>query len=396
MAQFRIVYESEALADPDLLGRLWADSPTFFLVPDRSGIDPGWLERAGRRLPGDQTADRFGILTSGSTGEPRLIIGSRPRSEKLVRVLHELQDSEPVEEALCALPISYSYAFINQWLWSHVFNRTLRLTPGFAAPDTLNSALDQAKNAMLCMVGSQVTLIRHCFPDAVFPGVIRLHFAGGRFPQEQVAYLQQRFPNARIFNNYGCAEAMPRLTLRRAEDAPEASQIGLALPGVEMKSDAKKKLLFRSPYRAVAFVDDSGFHPVADEDWIPTGDLGERMPDGSWRLLGRANEVFKRFGEKISLPQLLTTVKAAWGGDAAAFRQPDPAGEPSWVLVLSPEPDQQQLRKVLMAFRKSHTRPHWPLRIESLDFMPLLPNGKPDMLSLKSADNKRLHWRQRI
>jgi acyl-CoA synthetase (AMP-forming)/AMP-acid ligase II len=363
MAQFRIVYESEALADPDLLGRLWADSPTFFLVPDRSGIDPGWLERAGRRLPGDQTADRFGILTSGSTGEPRLIIGSRPRSEKLVRVLHELQDSEPVEEALCALPISYSYAFINQWLWSHVFNRTLRLTPGFAAPDTLNSALDQAKNAMLCMVGSQVTLIRHCFPDAVFPGVIRLHFAGGRFPQEQVAYLQQRFPNARIFNNYGCAEAMPRLTLRRAEDAPEASQIGLALPGVEMKSDAKKKLLFRSPYRAVAFVDDSGFHPVADEDWIPTGDLGERMPDG---------------------------------GDVAGYRQADPAGEPSWVLVLSPEPDQQQLRKVLMAFRKSHTRPHWPLRIESLDFMPLLPNGKPDMLSLKSADNKRLHWRQRI
>jgi hypothetical protein len=93
---------------------------------------------------------------------------------------------------------------------------------------------------------------------------------------------------------------------------------------------------------------------------------------------------------------LLTTVKGAWNGDAAAYREVDPAGEPAYVLVLSPEPDGQQLRDVLMAFRKHHTRPHWPLRIESLGLMPLLPNGKPDLLSLANAPGKQLHWRQRI
>lgn len=396
MAQIGIVYENGILADPGLLDRLWADLPTMFFVPDRSGISPRWLERAGRQVPGDQTVRRFGILTSGSTGEPRLILGSRRRTEDLVRVLHDLQDSEPVQETVCALPLSYSYAFVNQWVWSRVFDRKLQLTAGFAEPDRLKGALEKARDAMLCLVGSQVTLIRHYFPDAVFPGIIRLHFAGGRFPQEQLPFLRERFPNAQIYNNYGCAEAMPRLTLRRAEDAPEASQIGFTLPGVEMKADAERRLLFRSPYRAVAFVDDEGFHPVADEDWIPTGDLGEQLPDGSWRLLGRANEVFKRFGEKISLPTLLTTVKSAWSGDAACYREVDPAGEPGYVLVLSPEPDERELRAVLMAFRKHHTRPHWPLRIESLEFMPLLPNGKPDVLSLKNATSGKLHWRQRI
>jgi acyl-CoA synthetase (AMP-forming)/AMP-acid ligase II len=163
-----------------------------------------------------------------------------------------------------------------------------------------------------------------------------------------------------------------------------------------MKSDVEKRLLFRSPYRAVAFIDDEGFHPVADDDWIPSGDLGEKMPDGSWRLLGRANEVFKRFGEKISLPQLLTTVKGAWSGDAAFYQEVDPAGEQACVLVLSPEPNERELREVLMAFRKHHKRPHWPLRIESLAFVPLLPNGKPDIPGLKNAENKQLHWRQRI
>jgi acyl-CoA synthetase (AMP-forming)/AMP-acid ligase II len=120
------------------------------------------------------------------------------------------------------------------------------------------------------------------------------------------------------------------------------------------------------------------------------------MPDGSWRLLGRANEVFKRFGEKISLPALLTSVKTAWAGDAACYREIDPAGEEGYVLVLSPEPSGQQLRDVLMAFRKHHARPHWPLRIESLELMPLLPNGKPDVRSLRDAADKQLHWRQRI
>jgi non-ribosomal peptide synthetase component E (peptide arylation enzyme) len=106
--------------------------------------------------------------------------------------------------------------------------------------------------------------------------------------------------------------------------------------------------------------------------------------------------VFKRFGEKISLSQLLTTVKAHWGGDAAFYQEVDPAGEQACILVLSPEPSDQQLRDVLMAFRKGYTRPHWPLRVESLDEFPLLPNGKPDLMGLKNADKKKLHWRQRV
>jgi acyl-CoA synthetase (AMP-forming)/AMP-acid ligase II len=292
--------------------------------------------------------------------------------------------------------LSYSYAFVNQWLWAHVFGRRLHLTHGFSEPDTLQTALAEAEYAALCLVGTQVPLIRRFFPDAVFPGIIRLHFAGGRFPQEHLDFLRERFPNAQIYNNYGCAEAMPRLTLRRAEDASEAANVGHPLPGVELRSDDDKRLLFRSPYRAVAIVDDAGFRPIADDEWLPTGDLGEPVGDGSWRLLGRANEVFKRHGEKISLASLLTSVRAHWSGDAAFYREADPQGEESCVLVLSPQPDEGQLRALLQVFRKHYTRPHWPIRIESLAQLPLLPNGKPDLVGLKSAPDKQLHWRQRI
>ncbi len=135
---------------------------------------------------------------------------------------------------------------------------------------------------------------------------------------------------------------------------------------------------------------------MAPDEWVPTGDLGEQLKDGSWKLLGRASEVFKRFGEKISLPRVLTTIKKCWNGDAAFFNSVDPGGEQAYVLVLSPEPSKEQLREILMGFRKNHTRPHWPLRIESMDQLPILANGKTDLLGLENAPDKIVHWRQRI
>ncbi|MBF0256302.1 MAG: acyl--CoA ligase [Gammaproteobacteria bacterium] len=379
-----------------LLDDAWTDSASFLLIPEKIGIRPAWLDRIDEIIPPDYHIGCFGILTSGSTGEPKLILGSKQRSENLARALHQVQDSEAVAETICALPLSYSYAFINQWLWSHVHKRRLVLTRGFSEPDRLQLALSQAKDAMLCLVGGQLALLRQFFAGASFPGIIRLHFAGGRFPQEQLDFLQERFPHAKIYNNYGCAEAMPRLTLRPAEAATAAAHIGYPLPGIEIIADSEHRLLFRSPYRAVAFVDQAGFHPVSAADWLPSGDLAEPLEDGGWRLLGRANEVFKRYGEKISLPQLLTTIKQAWQADAAFYLEQDANGEQGCVLVLSPAPEPQELQQILMALRHNHPRPHWPLRIESLAALPLLANGKTDVHQLAAAEHKALHWKQRI
>ena len=395
MPQIKIIHEDAISHGTAPLETCWSEPSTFIFVPNKSGVSTSWLDRVADLVPPKYKNGYFGLLTSGSTGEPKLILGSKARSEKLVRVLHELQDSEQVLETVCTLPLTYSYAFINQWLWAQVFNRKLNLTNGFSEPDHLKETLSQAKNSMLCMVGGQVALLRRYFPKTVFPGIIRLHFAGGRFPQEQLGFLHQCFPNAQIYNNYGCAEAMPRLTMRRSEEASEAANIGHTLPGIEMKSDHEKRLLFRSPFGAVAYVDDNGFHTIGRDDWVSTGDLGERQDNG-WYLLGRANEVFKRYGEKISTLQLLSTVKDHWNGDAVFYQEVDSGGEQACVLVLSPEPNRQEIRRILVGFRDNHTRPHWPLRIESLKQMPLLPSGKTDIQGLADATDLQLHWRQRV
>ncbi len=382
--------------DPARLDQAWLGAQTFSFVPDRSGVSHEWLKRAMSQLPCELQTGHFALLTSGTTGDPKLVIGSRVRAQRLVEVLHHLQGSEPVGEAILTLPLTYSYALVNQWLWARCYGRRLVVTRGLGQPDALRAALRRADQAMLCLVGVQVPLMVRYFPGESFPGMIRVHFAGGRFPQKELDTVRAFFPNAQIYNNFGCAEAMPRLTLRKAEDADEAADVGRPLPGVELRAGDGGRLLFRSRYGAVAMVDQHGARHFGPQDWVPTGDLGEPGERGTWRLTGRHSEVFKRHGEKISLAALLTSVERCWPGQAAFYREADRDGEDGHVLALAPRPAEDQLRTILISFRTSHSRAHWPLRIESIEALPLLPNGKVDLPAVTRTESRTVHWHQRI
>ena len=250
---------------------------------------------------------------------------------------------------------------------------------------------------MVCAVGQIIQLFQKYFhEDVVFPGVSRLHFAGGMFPQGKINIIKKFFPNAKIYNNYGCAEAMPRLTIRSMEESDEAANIGKPIPGVQLTTSETGEIMFRSEYQAVALYDGSSLFMPGNEDWIPTGDFGEMIDGGYWRIKGRTNEVFKRYGEKISLLQLLETINENWAGQAVFYREQDPAGEEGHVLILEPEATKEQVNDLLQMFRKRYPRTHWPLRLESVAVFPLLPNGKTNVQALPTLGNKIIHWRQRL
>ena len=94
----------------------WVDPATFAFLPQRGGVPEDWAARALEGIPDSVRTGHFALLSSGSTGEPRLVLGSRRRAEALARTLHEVQASEPVRRTVGLLPLTYSYAFVNQWL----------------------------------------------------------------------------------------------------------------------------------------------------------------------------------------------------------------------------------------------------------------------------------------
>ena len=389
-----VLRQQEVNVEITRLDAAWNDHTTFAFVPEKSGTPNRWIEEKLAALPCEYTKDHFVLLTSGSTGQPKLVVGHRDRAERLATVIHKLQENEPVREAIVALPLTYSYAFVNQWLWARHHKRKLLITRGLSQAESLRRSLLGSKDGMICLVGAQVPLLlQHCGGTS-YPGIIRVHFAGGRFPQERLADLRRLFPRAAVFNNYGCAEALPRLTLRAADAAIDPRHIGWPLPGIEMRADDSGRMLFRSPYGAVGLVDHAGFVKLDSTTWIPTGDLGRRMEDGHWEIMGRESEVFKRYGEKISVPQVLATISAVWGGLVEYYIETDPAGETGYVLVISPRPTEDEARAVLKRLGASNRRAHWPLRIESQSVIPLLQNGKTDRRALASSGTAVVHWKQ--
>lgn len=389
-----VVTDDEVLV-PGVLERAWEGSASVLLAPLRRGVDAAWFSRALSAVPPQFREGHYALLTSGSTGEPKLVIGSRARTEALAGVIQTAQRTESVERTTVLLPLTYSYAFVNQWVWATVHGKRIALTRGLSDLPKLREALAGSAPTMVCLVGPLFSLLHDSLtPGERFESVTRVNFAGGAFPHARLEALRAVFPHAEVFNNYGCAEALPRLTITPAAELVAPGDIGLPLPGVTLRIDEDGELRFRSNYGALGVVVAGTFSPVEPEAWLRTQDLAEQV-DGRFRLVGRRSEVYKRYGEKISTAQQLAAVREVWGGQAATLIAQDSQGEPGHVLVLAPEPTEAQVREVLKVFRARFPRAHWPLRVESTALMPVSPNGKIDDSALAAAA-RRVHWQQPV
>lgn len=379
---------------PDVWARLlddaWSRAESF--VVDGAGIT-ALDASAAEGAPASWTKGHVLLSTSGSTGAPRKVVLAKERLEALAKVLTRVQRNEDVSTVVAALPLNYSFALVNQWLWSRVAGKPLVVTAGFREPETLRAALLDARASMLCLVGAQVALAERAFGGTVFPSVERVHFAGGPFPQASLGAVAKMFPNALVTNNYGCTEAGPRLTSREANESTDASDVGRPLPGVELTRTLAGTIAFRSPFAAVGIGEGGVFRALGVGEWIDTGDLGEPLESGAWRVCGRTGETFKRHGEKVSLTAVLADVRAAWPHEACLLREVDARGEPGYLLVLSPAPAEADVRRILAVFREK-PRATWPLAIESIASLPHGDHGKVDVTATAQSPRQR-HWHQR-
>ncbi len=397
-----ILSEQLVRMDPAVLASAWtAGAPTFAILPDRSDLSEDWVASALAALPEPLSRDHFLVASSGSTGTPKMVVASRARAEAMAETIARHQQADAVESMVIALPLSYCFALVNQFVLAHLRGLPMRFA-GFGDPAGLAATLDGSENAMICLVGAQATMLPQLGAGAVFPNVRRIAFAGSPFPWGQAALLKRMFPKARFSNNYGCAEAMPRLVVEdvtdrvRSGDAPADGQIGHPLPGVALRADPNGALEFQSRYAALGYVTPGGFEPFPEGGWISTGDSAHFDEGAGWILRGRIGDVFKRHGEKVSVARLRATIEDSWGQSFALIRGKDRAGEDGLQLVLEGAADRHAARRILKAIRDQHPRAFWPLQILRFDTLPRLGNGKIDNTALRSETGHEILWDQRV
>lgn len=325
----------------------------------------------------------LGFVTSGSTGDPKLLVTSEERLAAGVRAIHAAQALEDVTSTGALLPVGYSYAFVNQLLWSVAFQRRLLLTPGLLMPADTLTMLRTHDVQMLCLVANQLhTLVARGF-DAEYavPSTRVVNFAGAPFPVADFAGLKALFPNARALNNYGCTEAMPRISVATVESGDhDVTDVGHPLESLRVRiAEPEGRIEFAGTSGALGVLRPDGALDRASE-WTPSGDVG-RIEAGRLHVLGRADQVANVGGERISLVEVENTLVDAGFRHAAVW-----IDDGTVVAVVHGDIAQRTYQRML---RDRLPRAAWPTQVVPIDEWPLAPNGKTDRKRLKALARER-------
>lgn len=324
------------------------------------------------------------LATSGSTGAPRILAAGESGLIHGIDAIHKAQGLADVADTGVMLPLAYSFALVNQLLWALVHRRRLHFLPGMGDPAGTLAAIDRQGIEMLCLVPDQVrALVRLGFAGRqVLDAVKVVNLAGGPFPVDCHRQLAAMFPNARLFNNYGCTEAMPRLTAVKVMGPNHpVTLVGGPIEGVTLRIAGDSQagpIEFRSKAASMGTVDPDGTL-VPHPRWIRSGDLG-RLEDGALHVMGRYDQVLKLGGERISLIEIEQALRSSAFDHVVAWSERE-AGEAMLVAVAhgaAPPPGPDILRHL----RNGLPRAMWPRRIYWSEEWPLLPNGKVDRQAL--------------
>ena len=244
----------------------------------------------------------FRLLAQGAVCSPAAIAFAGParsaaRLAAGVQAIHVAQGLGALRSTALLLPLAYSFACVNQLLWAVLLERELHLPGPLTDMGTCLDNIRSGQVEMLCLVAQQTATLLRCAPPLV--QVRCVNFAGSPFPMRHFEELRALFPHARLINNYGCAEAMPRLCCTEVTQATASTAfVGQPVGAIELRID-QGAIEFRGPSAALGTIgSDGALRPFGD--WIASGDLGSLDADGLY-IMGRHDQVIKIGGERLTL-----------------------------------------------------------------------------------------------
>jgi acyl-CoA synthetase (AMP-forming)/AMP-acid ligase II len=315
--------------------------------PDRS------LPRAALPRP-ELRADHPAVVlyTSGSTGEPRGVVLTHANVDANTRSIVEYLRLTAEDRALLVLPLSYCYG--RSVLQTHLqVGGSVFLDSRFAFPRVVLEALASERCTGFAGVPLTFEILRRQVDVSSmrFPALRYLTQAGGAMTPATTAWVREAFRPARLFVMYGQTEATARLSYLPPERAAEKpASMGIPIPGVTLAivDDAGRplpdgevgQLVARGANVTPGYLDDpEATTAILRDGWLWTGDLARRDADGFFFHEGRAKDILKIGGHRVSPIEIEQVVERCPGVlEAAVVGAPDPlrGDVPVAFLVMAP------------------------------------------------------------
>lgn len=289
-------------------------------VPATAMLEDGTIDAPAGSLPAARPEPDWPALilyTSGSTGRPQGVIQTFANVDANTRSIVEYLGLTPDDRALLTLPLAYCYG--RSVLQTHLLaGGSLVLDDRMAFPRRVMETAAAEGCTGFAGVPLTFEILRRSVDLASIP-MTRLRYvtqAGGAMAPDTIAWARSSFAPAVVFVMYGQTEATARLSYlppERAED--KAGSIGIPIPGVELKvvdaSGAELpvgevgEIVARGANVTPGYLDDpEETSAILHDGWLWTGDLGEMDAEGYLFHRGRARDILKIGGHRVSPAQI--------------------------------------------------------------------------------------------
>ncbi|MER7727954.1 amino acid adenylation domain-containing protein [Streptomyces sp. NPDC096323] len=362
---------------------LAAGAPVLY-ADDRVQDGPGTAP--GPRPPLTGSGPAYLTFTSGTTGEPRAVLGDWAPVEHFLdwytaRFALGGDDRFAVLSGLGHDPLLRD-VFAPLWAGAAV------VFPGSEVREAGRIArwLDDARITVAHLTPGLGDVLADEAPEGGWPALTLAGFGGEALGWTTADTWAALAPNARVLNMYGTTEtpqAVSVLVAREPGTDPAATArhgalvpLGPGIDGVRLQRSPDGELTVHTPYLA-RYADDSD--PAGFAGAYGTGDLVRALPDGTFGYEGRRDDQVKILGFRVEPAEIESVLLRAPGVARAAAVVRD--GAVTGYVV--PDRDADLVPEAVVRFAAAHLPPYSaPARVLVLDALPMTGNNKIDRTAL--------------
>ena len=351
-----------------------------------------------------ESSPLYMIFTSGSTGMPKGVLTSHYSLMCYLDGLNEVIGLDDTDVLGNQSPLDYIAAVRDLYLPLMTGAETVIIPRNTTAmPEELFGVLNKYKVTTLCWSASGLEVLAKLGAfnsDTIVPPkhIKRIVFSGSVMSGKYLMMWQKALPNTEFINQYGPTETTASCTYYRVkEQADEHTVLPIGKPYKHYKvflmeeeglGDGVGEICVAGPALALGYYRNpeqtskvfvtnplcSGY----DERIYLTGDLGRYNQDGDLEFLGRKDRQVKHLGHRIELVEIEgAAIKIDGVHNAISMYD----GEKSLLYLFYT--GEATSKDIALYFRSNMPAYMVPRKMVNLEEMPVLPNGKIDMNTLK-------------
>jgi fatty-acyl-CoA synthase len=337
--------------------------------------------------------------SGGTTGKPKgIMCSSLSAATSTMIQLMEWEWPQEIRHLVCA-PLSHAGASVLTVVLS--LGGCMFVLPGFD-PVAVMSAIEKHKITTVLMVPTMVlALLDHPrFGEFDLSSLEVIFYGASSFAPTRLKQAIEKFGPI-FFQFYGQAESPMSITLmRRAEHDPNdlvrlsscgrpSKLVHVALLADDLSEVADGEpgeICVRGPLLMSGYLNKPEETAAAFAgDWLHTGDVGVRGPDGFIRIVDRKKDMIVTGGFNVYAREVEDVLVEQPGvRQAAVIGVPDAKwGEAVKAVVVLEPGATVDAETLIAAVRKSKGAVQAPKTVEFVDALPLSPLGKPDKKALR-------------